>query len=182
MPIRDAYKTLELAYGASMEEVKQGYKDLVRVWHPDRFAQDPRLKKKAEEKLKEINVAYGELKAFFSYRARTIPEPASPQLPTSWGRHILEIGGGAARLGRTVYQGVRQGLTRIEWKRMVHVLFDPKDHDVTGSDGPLRTKPHAGNPQTDGEAGADPADLDFRSVFDQVARERGSRPRRGGGP
>ncbi|HPW35939.1 MAG: chaperone protein DnaJ [Syntrophorhabdus sp. PtaB.Bin027] len=51
--------------GASLEEVKQAYKDLVNVWHPDRFAHNPRLQKKAEEKLKQINAAYKELMSFF---------------------------------------------------------------------------------------------------------------------
>ncbi len=44
--------------GASQEELAQAYRDLANVWHPDRFAGNPRLQKKAEEKLKEINAAY----------------------------------------------------------------------------------------------------------------------------
>ena len=42
MTLRNSYKILEVGYGASVEEVKRGYKDLVRVWHPDRFTEDPR--------------------------------------------------------------------------------------------------------------------------------------------
>lgn len=44
--------------GASSAEVRQAYRDLVNVWHPDRFAHNPRLREKAEEKLKDINEAY----------------------------------------------------------------------------------------------------------------------------
>lgn len=40
------------------EELEQAYRDLVQVWHPDRYSYNPRLRKKAEEKLKEINNAY----------------------------------------------------------------------------------------------------------------------------
>lgn len=36
----------------------QAYKDLVQVWHPDKYSYNPRLQRKAEEKLKEINNAY----------------------------------------------------------------------------------------------------------------------------
>lgn len=49
---------LGLETGASLEEVKQAYRDLVHVWHPDRFNQNPRLQKKAEAMLREINAAY----------------------------------------------------------------------------------------------------------------------------
>jgi len=55
------YQILGLKTDASMEEIKQSYKDLVNVWHPDRFYDNPRLEKKAQEKLKEINDAYERL-------------------------------------------------------------------------------------------------------------------------
>lgn len=41
------YRILELEPGASLEDVNQGYKDMVFVWHPDRFANHPRLQKKS---------------------------------------------------------------------------------------------------------------------------------------
>ncbi len=47
--------------GAGPDEIKQAYRDLVQVWHPDRFAGNPRLQKKAEENLKRINTAYASL-------------------------------------------------------------------------------------------------------------------------
>jgi len=40
-------------------------RDLVIVWHPDRFEGNPRLRKKAEEKVKEINAAYEYIKSFY---------------------------------------------------------------------------------------------------------------------
>jgi preprotein translocase subunit Sec63 len=56
---------LGLKRGASQEEVNQAYRDLVNVWHPDRFVGNPRLEKKAEEKVKEINAAYEYIKSFY---------------------------------------------------------------------------------------------------------------------
>ncbi len=42
-----------------MEEVRAAYLDLVKIWHPDRYQNEPdRLRRKAEEKLKEIVDAY----------------------------------------------------------------------------------------------------------------------------
>jgi preprotein translocase subunit Sec63 len=56
---------LGLKANASVEEVDQAYRDLANVWHPDRFVGNPRLQKKAEEKLKEINVAYEYIKSYY---------------------------------------------------------------------------------------------------------------------
>lgn len=58
------YKILELEPGASQDDIRQAYKDLAKVWHPDRFADSPRLQHKAEEKLKLINTAYEFLKSY----------------------------------------------------------------------------------------------------------------------
>jgi hypothetical protein len=46
---------------ASADEVRSSYLDLVQVWHPDRFVNNPALQRKAEEKLKEINEAFTRL-------------------------------------------------------------------------------------------------------------------------
>ncbi len=52
------YRILDLHTTASEQEVKQAYRVLVKVWHPDRFTHDIKLQKRAEDKLKEINDAY----------------------------------------------------------------------------------------------------------------------------
>jgi hypothetical protein len=66
-------EVLGLAPAASAQELKAAYRDMAKVWHPDRFTHDPRLQRKAQEKLKEINDAYQQLLAgnFDSRRART---------------------------------------------------------------------------------------------------------------
>lgn len=51
------YRTLELEPGVSLDEVKRAYRELVMVWHPDRFPGNSNLQLKAQEKLKEINAA-----------------------------------------------------------------------------------------------------------------------------
>jgi len=63
--INRCIEILGLKPGASQEEVNQAYRDLVNVWHPDRFMGNPRLEKKAEEKVKEINAAYEYIKSFY---------------------------------------------------------------------------------------------------------------------
>jgi hypothetical protein len=56
--VKEALDVLALRPGATSVEIKEAYRDLVKVWHPDRFGSDARLRRKAEDKLKEINKAY----------------------------------------------------------------------------------------------------------------------------
>lgn len=58
------FEILGLRPGASQKEIKAAYRDLAKVWHPDRFSSDPRLQAKAQEKLKEIIEAYEYLKDY----------------------------------------------------------------------------------------------------------------------
>ena len=53
-----ALQTLGLGMFASRAEIESTYLTLVKVWHPDRFQSDPKLRSAAEEKLKEINAAH----------------------------------------------------------------------------------------------------------------------------
>ena len=70
MNIRRSFEILEIGADATEDEARQAYKDLVAVWHPDRFSHNPRLKKKAEEKLIEANLAFENVRAFFSARRK----------------------------------------------------------------------------------------------------------------
>lgn len=63
LDINYAYSILDLKPGASLADVKQAYRQLVKTWHPDRFAH-PQEKQEAEEKIKQINAAYNQLKSY----------------------------------------------------------------------------------------------------------------------
>ena len=56
---RDYYEILGLAKGASVDEIKKSYRQLVMKFHPDRVSSEK--KKEAEEKFKEISEAYAVL-------------------------------------------------------------------------------------------------------------------------
>ncbi|MFL6334201.1 MAG: J domain-containing protein [Pyrinomonadaceae bacterium] len=81
------YELLGVAPGASARELKEAYRDLAKVWHPDRFSHDPRLQQKAQEKLKEINEAYDRLTSWKAGRpTRPNPAPDRPRAPAAAAR------------------------------------------------------------------------------------------------
>ncbi|SHJ01158.1 J domain-containing protein [Lutispora thermophila] len=55
--MRNPYEVLGVREGASIDEIKKAYKELVKKYHPDQYRDNP-LSDLAEEKLKEINQAY----------------------------------------------------------------------------------------------------------------------------
>lgn len=57
------YEILGLKPGVSLAEIKQAYRGLAMVWHPDRYPNNPQLQQKACEEIKLINEAYNILKA-----------------------------------------------------------------------------------------------------------------------
>jgi curved DNA-binding protein CbpA len=52
------YKSLEVTPDTPWDDIKRSYRDLMKVWHPDRFAGDKRLQKIVEEKTKELTYAF----------------------------------------------------------------------------------------------------------------------------
>jgi hypothetical protein len=77
LPANEALDVLGLKRGATQVEIKEAYRDLVKVWHPDRFGSDARLRRKAEEKLKEINDAYRVLQSRSTGAAATEKDAGS---------------------------------------------------------------------------------------------------------
>lgn len=53
----DPYKVLGVQPGASQDEIKSAYRNLVKKYHPDKYT-DEVMKARATEKIKEINEAY----------------------------------------------------------------------------------------------------------------------------
>ena len=74
-------QSLGLATHATSEEIENTYMILVKVWHPDRFTQNPKHRKDAEEKLKEINSAHDYLLSHPKQEARPAERPSIPERP-----------------------------------------------------------------------------------------------------
>ncbi|HEY0375438.1 MAG TPA: DUF4236 domain-containing protein [Pyrinomonadaceae bacterium] len=61
--IKSAHKILGVPIGASVEQVVAAYRQMAKMYHPDRLANlAPEFIELAEERMKEINAAYEELK------------------------------------------------------------------------------------------------------------------------
>ena len=76
-------RVLEIEPGASFEEIRQAYLDQTKVWHPDRFSNDVRLQKKAEDKFKEINLAYQRLCGREPYELQVL-DRSDERSPPGW--------------------------------------------------------------------------------------------------
>ena len=95
---------------ASREDLKEAYKRLVKQWHPDRLAQDMGNLKLAEEKIKEINIAYARLKVYLETPGSDTP-------------------GGSVR-GRTTVQ--KRAMTAREfYDRAVELVKEGKYQEAT---------------------------------------------------
>ena len=124
MNLREALEMLDLDRKASIEEAKQAYKDLANIWHPDRFSNNPRLKQKAEEKLKKINAAY-EIVLFSLFSDERRREGA-------YGDKGSERkGAGEERGGRDRTEAIAESATRVvlsAWAYLSETLRRFADH------------------------------------------------------
>ena len=102
MDLQRCLKILELETTGSIEDAKRVYKDLVRVWHPDRFQNNPRLKYKAEQRLREINLAY-------KFLCRHIESNQAGELSASYNTPVL-----ASSKGNLTNQSNQTGTRRYD--------------------------------------------------------------------
>lgn len=67
MNAKDSFSILRISPDATLSEAKNAYKRLVKLWHPDQYVHSPEKQMIAQEKLKEINVAYRDIIALFKH-------------------------------------------------------------------------------------------------------------------
>jgi len=78
MTEREAQRVLQLPDDYTRAALRQAYLDLVKVWHPDRFAGDPQLRGRAEQRLRTINEAYAVLQGDSAPASTSTPRAAEP--------------------------------------------------------------------------------------------------------
>lgn len=80
LKLRNPYEVLGIKEGASEEEIKRAYRELVKKYHPDQYQSNP-LSELAEDKLREINEAYDYLMKNGSFKR----QPDSRDRNNQWG-------------------------------------------------------------------------------------------------
>jgi molecular chaperone DnaJ len=91
--LRNPYEVLGIREGANEEEIRVAYKNLVKKYHPDQYANNP-LSDLAEEKLKEINEAYDYLtknKGNNNYRGQSSNNQANQQYNDNSSNVFMQI-------------------------------------------------------------------------------------------
>ncbi len=148
---------------ATQKELQAAYKRLVKIWHPDQFVYQPKHQAIAQEKLKEINIAYQEASQFIKGReekGKCIPsddlgvrhqdphtETKKKTPPTPW---------------RSYYDRIKKNLVTAK-KQFSEMKMPP-----TGSADRARPKKEIMRPQK----GYEPSD--FNEVFCETLQARGS--------
>ena len=159
MTEREALSLLHLDKGCSQDQLRHAYLDLVKVWHPDRFQSDARLRAKAERTLQHINDAYALLQGRTTSPASASatdpdnePEPATarpahraaaaappPQRAGRFWRHLVL----AAAIGATL--GVVSALLAfVGWRQEPAPASDAAAAEVAATPGPTDVDLNAG--------------------------------------
>lgn len=89
--MKDPYEVLGLARGASLDEVKEAYRQLALKYHPDKHADSP-LRDLAEEKFREIKQAYETLVSGTQGEAHAQADAeGTPHDATVEFQHIMQL-------------------------------------------------------------------------------------------
>ncbi len=130
-----SHDILGVSPNASPHEVKEAYRELIKVWHPDRFAHDAKLQEKAQQKIKEINHAFEELSkppapvtSSFSHASEPDLRPRNP-----WPIFVLI----AAIAAPLIYFGIRSVLDQ---RTISPQLFTQESGALAETAGPHRYK------------------------------------------
>jgi TPR repeat protein len=116
------YAILEIHESATPEEIKDAYRLLLQVWHPDRFHHRPTLLAKAEQKSGKINAAF-----------ETLSNPALKQRYDEWlratsGRNAQTVGTVTCPSCQTTFHSTPERNENWETHQRRHRAAEDPDH------------------------------------------------------
>lgn len=68
--LKKYYDVLEIEPGARLDQIKEAYRLMAQIWHPDRFVNQPTLLQKCHTHMQEINEAYKKLTDYIVFQNR----------------------------------------------------------------------------------------------------------------
>jgi molecular chaperone DnaJ len=131
------YEILGVNKDASIQEIKKAYKKLAKKWHPDLNRDNIKV---AEEKMKEINVAYTTLSdevARIDYNKKLEAEANKGSAKTGGASTSAKTGNARTTSRRTTTEGAPTG--KVDFDN-IHTSFEsffgfnPHTHEVTNED------------------------------------------------
>ena len=116
--LKRCYEILDIKPGSSYEEARLAFRDLVSIWHPDKFSHNTRLKEKAEEKLKDLNSAWEQLQVFFLQKKNAAAEQHVMEQAEPEKTHMFHERKHRERDGKTEKSDC--SFTDLEFEPLVH--------------------------------------------------------------
>ena len=118
--MKDPYEVLGVSRTASDNEIKSAYRELVKKYHPDNYANNP-LADLASEKMKEINEAYDSIT-----KSRAQSGGSGSYQSAGGGRGAYQSGS----TGRSSYAQVRSYITANQLDAAESLLNTAADRDA----------------------------------------------------
>lgn len=122
------YQILGVAPDASLAQLQQSYKQLLRVWSPDRFVHDPELYSRAEKHCSEIDEAYSALVEYLTANRRRQSEDP-PSLAAGAITHQDE----SSNLTREPISPDHSAVSARNWWRVADQLVTASGSRIEGS-------------------------------------------------
>ena len=164
MDVKKSFDLLGLAPEAEKAQAKRAYKAHVRRWHPDQFPEGSVEKAEAEERLKQVNIAYARVKSYLALRRTDpgatanaeSPKPqASPDVKTtkgSWFDHLFDtLNAFAGHRGGASTTTPAENSTPRRRRTFEQVLDEMASSGIASK--PRRSKGHVGSIARPGTAG-----------------------------
>lgn len=86
---------LDLDRESTLADAKKARRELAMIWHPDRFGDNDELRRRAEDKLKDINLAYEQVTDYLRVTApqKAILAAPEPDAATEEARKTVTLSG-----------------------------------------------------------------------------------------
>lgn len=186
------YRILGLRPEAGWLELRQAYKSLVNIWHPDRFQHDAQKQRLAEEKTKEITQSYKELAEYYKHygalpqvfdvpeqpvaeQAAPVAEDPPEQQPDTASPDVvpeIDVSVSAPEPGDNKSRFVSRAIAAAVLIFVVYLILPPTQPNDTGS------QPQSGNPpgqesDTQSDPGPSPSSPAVEPVPEKETKDTG---------